>query len=789
MKKSIFFAVVLFAAMTIQTGRMTLILVALALALCIGRTPWRQFGRNLSLPVLGFLIFALMSGLAAVYSPFGAPAAAAFSKALAAFSVAVIVLVRLRREDIPGLLWATTAVCAAISLICIDYAGAGGLANGFFALMERLGAEYTLANGAVDAGVRVNGIYNDANVTASLFALGSLLGLHLARTAPSQRKWVQPAAFVLLGINAMGFFLALSRGAILCFALALVVYLLAVGKGRRLPLFVLMAEIAVVTMVLSAVVMPSLGTSSPLPDVLTLVCGALVWPLDRFVGQPLAGKLQGHGKAIAAAACGLVVLCGIYGVAAMRISGEFTFPPSGRYYRTTQLTAGDYTLNVDGTGSLGVTVYAYNHDNVLMHQYDLRYEGDAAGAAFTVPEGTQSVGVYVWGQPGETLRSVTLSDGTALHLGYPLLPEFVATRLQDNLLTSYSTVMRLQYMKDGWKLFTQSPLIGHGLASTEGLLTTVQPVYYESLYVHNHLLQYLDDMGLLGLAAFLTMMLGAVYLLARQLRAQSDGLAAVLLACLAMMNFHGLMELTFSIRAFQCVAFALVMAVVVSYAEPQPRKGAKALAVVAMVFLCGYLAVFGALLESRRMVQREAERFQTTNPNEFMETLERHIARDVFDHEQNQLTYVANAVQLDNSRYNGVMRKYAEELRRSGTYYACSGLAAHYDLPRGDLAALFSDSRRAIAQKASSAEAWNLQMTFYRDTVLPALSSEQLAEFVVGVLETRDYLTAYNEGRLQPIALNEDNEAFLTLVTGIAEAGQADESAYAALLPFLQEAS
>ena len=65
----------------------------------------------------------------------------------------------------------------------------------------------------------------------------------------------------------------------------------------------------------------------------------------------------------------------------------------------------------------------------------------------------------------------------------------------------------------------------------------------------------MSDMGLLGLAAFLLVLIGALWMLLQRLRTEHDPLAAVLIACWVMMNAHGLMEINCSIQAFQCLAF------------------------------------------------------------------------------------------------------------------------------------------------------------------------------------------------------------------------------------------
>ena len=82
MGKLVAFSLLLFFAMTIQTARMSMVLIAAALVLSlpIGKEPLRNLRQHMSLPVLGLLAFALLNGLAAMYSPFESDALSEFYK-------------------------------------------------------------------------------------------------------------------------------------------------------------------------------------------------------------------------------------------------------------------------------------------------------------------------------------------------------------------------------------------------------------------------------------------------------------------------------------------------------------------------------------------------------------------------------------------------------------------------------------------------------------------------------------------------------------------------------------
>lgn len=767
--QSALFSVLLFFSMTVQTAWMSIILAVLAAALSIGRGPLRRLRERFCVPVLGFALFGVVCGCAAVYASFGDYAVKEFYKLFAAFSLAVIALARLDRRHVRGLLWGVAAVCAALSLICTDGASGGPLYEPFLNFVGRFGASY---DGVIQNawGSRVNGIYNDANISAGILALGCFCGLHLTLTG--KRRWERLLSCLLTGMSGLGFFLAMSRAAILCFGLALLVYLGAVGNQERTRLFFLIVLNALVTVGLSVPVSSVGMAGTVLPDAATLLCGLPVFLLYDVPARWLARKLEGRGKVMAAVAAALALAVGAYAVAAFRITGPYTFPARPELVRTVELPAGEYTLSLEFEGEFQILI------SPCLESQGWNWFGpeeDLKEISFTV-EQPEQVTFRFWGISGQTLERAVLSDGTELPLSYPLLPGFLVDRMQGGLDSGGSFSLRLRYDLDGWTLFTRSPLLGKGLGSTEGLLTSVQPYFYESLYLHNHILQVMCDCGLLGLVPFLMFLLGAAWLLLRRLRESwkegGDPLAAALLGAWVMMNAHGLMELNFSIRAYQCEAYLLLLLPAVLYGTPVVKEKALRWAGLALnAGLCLYLAVFAFGLYRHGTVEQQMETFSTSSVSEFMEQTRRWVRMDWFDQEQNQLNYVGNAVILNDTRYNADMLRYVRALRSSGTYTACTGLAEYYYLPRGELEEVFAVSREAVAQEASTNDAWNQQLEFYRTTVLPAVEVEDAGVFLDGVTALGEYLEAYSQGRQEEIQLTEENQVFLNRAVQAREKG------------------
>ena len=320
----VFYSVLLFFAMTVQTSTVSMILCALAFLSLLGKKPLSRFEQRLSVPVLGLLAFAIVYGAAAIDSPFGASGVAEFYKFLAAFSLAVILLARFERKHVPGLLWGGASVSSAIALISLDMSCGQVLFGPFNALMNVLGTDYTSALPEYFT-ARVNGLYNDANVTACLFSLALFAALYLLKN--STCIWRRLAASLLAGINAVSLLLTGSRGALLCFAVSCLVWILA-ERANRVGLFLLLAETAV-TMIAAAAPASSMVTQGDETAVaLCLFSGLILFALDVLAGRRLEPVLSSHKKAALAAVGAVAVIPSTRPPAVTRVPSSRALTPA-----------------------------------------------------------------------------------------------------------------------------------------------------------------------------------------------------------------------------------------------------------------------------------------------------------------------------------------------------------------------------------------------------------------------------------------------------------------------------
>lgn len=751
-----FFSAVCLAS--VNTAKVTALL-CVALALVVGLFCFTRLRERFHLPMLMLALFTAMGGVSTFYAVSGKFALREFLKLLISFCLAVAFLSLVKGEGSKPArkIASTLAWGAAISgVISIDLLSTH-IISGLFSVISGIFSSDYADMGGVEAGVRMTSMFQNPNVFAACVGIGVMLGLGLVLSAETEKE--RRNSLICLYINALSFVLAFSMGAIAFAALGFLSYLLLERKERRAELFVLMVETLLVTLVgMIPIAVTSLDTWNgfqPIPLICLALGAAALCLLDRHVGQKLAAGLKEHSRALLAIIVAVLVGIVAFALLAYNLTGSATLNGGESLRRSAYPAAGTYTLEVQGSGEVTVSITTQNRQETMMHTKTALYSGAAQGAVFTVPEDSMVVWFTFHTADGAVLDAVTCQGDSAVSvpLNYKLLPTFISNRLQ-GLFANQNAIQRTVFFEDGMKIFARSPIVGLGLGSYENGIMSVQSFYYETKYAHNHYIQTLAETGVIGLVLFLGLLgtSAAAILLDRRKKEACHTMTPALGATLIFMAGHAVMEVDFSFYSYLPFAFGVFALISLCCGDALPRpKVSETLRTVALGAVAALTVVFSVFL----ILNLTAADLVDKSPT--FDNLERAAKMDAFEHNDYMLSYVYSSDSSENLHVQTQAKEFAEKLAKVDSNSIPIYLAQYY-FNLGNTEQGFAMIRKYVGYVSSDATAWDQAFS-----ILAAFddgSEEYRAEATAIAQE----LQLWMDGHMGTISLNETSKLYLSLL-------------------------
>ena len=715
--------------------------------------------QRLGLPLLVLAAVVLMDGISTLYAVSGKFALNEFLKVLGAFCLCMILLAVAPRRGQDAGRWMAGALagCSALAgLVSIDLISPRVLSGLFLRLLGGASADYATLSG-LEVGVRMTSVFENPNVFAGCVGLGTILSLGLVSS--SERSGERIAHTVVLFLNAFSFLLAFSMGASGTIAVAFLLYLFLVPAEKRPKTLVLMAETLLLALVGAAIVSATAfdaWTGVRFTPLLCAVLGAAALvAADRTVGRVLTAWAERHGKRIPLLTVILLAAIALFALVAYNFTGPADLPAQGALRRAAYPDAGTYTLQIDGEGELAVTIESQNRQETMMHTGTVLYEGAAADAAFTVPEDSLVVYFNFSAPSGASVRSASYEGAAGsgkIPLGYRLLPDFIANRLQ-GLFANENAIQRLVFFSDGLKLFRRAPVFGSGMGAFENGVKSVQSFYYETKYAHNHYIQAMVETGLVGLLLFLGLLgicAAAVWFNRRS--EQCHPLTPALGAALLFMAAHALTEVTFSAYPYLVMAFGTFLLINLCCAESLPHlalpeKSKLPITAVTAVLVAGYAVLLFGNISARQLV--------TAEPT--FDSLEKAAETDLFEWADYELSYVASAAQVEDAEIREKADKYAEHLATVHSNTIPLHLAQYY-FQTGRAEPACEMLRQYVDYVSSDAEAWQNAFTM----LLQFGDGSKTCR--AAVLDLAGRLDAWNSANMGNITLSDEANALILAV-------------------------
>ena len=722
--------------------------------------------RLMTPPAFAMFAYMLLAGISTLYARSGKFAIAEFACMLAAFTGFMAIVLFSGEGKVPFRRTAAVLAVAAapVGVLSIDAASCNILMRPFRVLMEAIGSGYGDTGGNFYA--RLSTIFGNPNIYAGLMSIACLLSLWLVITAETRKQKI--LCTILLMVNAVSYLLAFSMGSLGVFVVACLLMLALSPKEGRISLFLLLVQTAAVALVVGAISVMGFGdaaTGSPLPMIMLVLGCAAACVLEVFVRGKVADALANKGKLLIGIIVGILVLIAVYLVAALNMTGPYTFSAESDFRRTADLSAGEYTLTMDATAPVNVRVTYKNTNNLIQNnETDLASGTSDEQVTFTVPEDSELVFFYFsCSEPGVTINSATYSGAQegSLKMGYTILPSFIADRIQD-LSANGNVVQRGVYRQDAIKLWQTSPIIGRGLGGFENGVVSVQDYYYETKYAHNHYVEMLCDLGVLGLAAFLALLGTAIWALVKT-RKQKPLVVMLLAACVLQMFGQAVSDVIWSVGGCMPMFFA-VLALVTLYCGdclrlklPQKSKGG-----VVRWPLAAVSAVFIVLLSLNLIAQSIFYSDSLT-----LEDLKNCASIDPFEANDYKLSYL-----LSGGNEEGVADQYARDLAAEESNSITIPLAQYY-AGTGQMTSALDTLDHGSDYMRADEQVWQQMFDVYESMIDPvgSFTATQLLEddsYVQRMVAGYEKLQRVNAEQLDEVELTNENRAFLNKLLAVA---------------------
>lgn len=743
-------------------------LMIAAIGSCLVRFSYVR--ERITIPLMAVAAWMLVNGASTFYAVSGKFALQEFLKLVVGFCCLLLILAWSRRSWDNGRAAASVLAggTAIASLVSIDMLSTHLLSDGVLKFLMSFSYDFMHASlNPVEAGVRMNSLYENPNAFAGIAGLGVLLSLEL--TVTSQRKEERPFHLCCLFLNALAFLLVFSMGASGMICLAFLALLLLERKSRKPALLTLMVE----TLVLALLgAFPVYLTAfdhwdgfQPIPILCAIGGAAALCVLDRFVGQRVTALLEkGGGKLIGVLIGVVLLLLAAFAALAMNMTGPAHLSAGETLRRAEYPDPGSYTLELESFGDLQVTIESQNQQETMMHTGTVIYSGPAQGAAFTVPEG--SLVTYFNFRAGEelTLNSAQLvgpGGSTGLKLHYKLLPGFVANRLQ-GLFANENAIQRVVFFADGMKLFRRGPVFGLGLGTFQNSIQGVQSFHYETKYAHNHYVETLVSTGVVGLILFVGMLLLCALAIWKNLRRgeQAHPLAPALGAALLFMAGHAGVEVVFSFHFYLPIALGVLGLICLCCGGELPFLPEKeTVRSGCVVGICAVTAVFAILLG----LNMKAQNIATTNAmRDPFRSLEWAAKLDFFEKNDYLLTYIVMTQDVDREQNQAVYATANEYAQRLGKVDSISipPYLANYYFATGQPEEAVSTLKKYVNFVSANSGTW--QSSF---DILANWSGEYPMNATVAA-ELYGLYQQWNEEHMGSLTLTEANQQYLAQVMG-----------------------
>lgn len=169
-----------------------------------------------------------------------------------------------------------------------------------------------------------------------------------------------------------------------------------------------------------------------------------------------------------------------------------------------------------------------------------------------------------------TVNSLNIGQNK-VKLSYMFLPDNLVFRLKDTLTKDSNNTLRTVYYKDAMRLFKLSPIFGHGGEGFKSRYQEVQSEPYISSEVHSVPLQMLVEVGIIGVAIYLSLVVATYMLIFKLIKLRNKN-GIIYLLIFTSYIVTSLFDLVFSF-GIMITLFGVIIGLVVNEYKEENRFG------------------------------------------------------------------------------------------------------------------------------------------------------------------------------------------------------------------------
>lgn len=731
----------------------------------------RRLREQCSIFFLLVTAYIILAGASTLYAYAPKFALSEFSRLLAAYAVFLTAFTFAKRETFPHAVAVLSGATSLLSLLHLDAASGALFAQTIMRQFQLWTGGYSVDQygystyGYNAMSNRLYGLFGNSNSMATMCAIGIFLALYLLLRSKGIGRLLPSAALV---INAVTFLMCISLGATMSLGATVLLVLLCLhGARNRLSFLLVTLETLVVSAIVVLFCFPRMGPDVPGGEWVLAYCAAgclALFALDWCLRPRLVNVLCKHIKLICIILLVLILLAiGIFAFSLSQTT-SVTIQGTEMYHTRFFPGSGECSITLDLDGEAQIRVQSTTKVEILTGSattlLDTTYNGTVT---IDIPEDAVEIQLRIMPVQNGTVTIHGLSYiGTMasreLPAGYRWLPNEIVQRLQ-SLSSNHSAMQRIVFMQDGLKMWRQAPIFGRGLGGFENGLASVQSFFYETKYAHNHYVQVLCDLGVVGLILFLSILGFAIRALWPLRRQDEDNqtLFLSMIGAVAVFAIHGGLEISASVAEVTLVMFGTLG--IIAHVAPMPapcKNHTRIIALSASIGIALLSAVYGFFLyQNARAAEIVNQDTVTTSE------LKQCVKMDVFEADDYRLTYVVAAMSIQDEEVYQQADIYAEQLQ-NGHSNAVGPYLTEYYLHRGEYEKAAEASEKFLLYTRSNPEGWNTQFHTFESAIMASSDLEQKETIVQIALETYDWLIVANEEQVDDLPLDAQSASFIT---------------------------